>query len=115
MQDRTKAFIDAIVSLWFGLGQEGADLLSESDGDLDRVVRRFLEQKDDDFEREQMVGYLLIDKLGNKRRGRDTRHFVVSTIGPSELADYTGHDQFPHCGQLGVDHGYQGCKDGRKG
>ena len=56
VEDRAEALVDAVVGLWARLGQERADLLHERDGDLDRVVRRLLEQEDEDLERNNLVG-----------------------------------------------------------
>jgi hypothetical protein len=67
VEDRPKALEDDVGRLGRVLGQEEADLARERAGNLERVGRRVLLEREEDFERKQLVRDRLIDEVGDER------------------------------------------------
>ena len=112
VQDGAEAVKDAVVGAGRVLGEEGADLAHERDGNLDAVVGRALEQEDEHLQGEDLVRDLLIDELGEEGGGGGHGRLVVALVAPAELVDEAVEQEFADLGQLGVDDGDERGKDG---
>jgi hypothetical protein len=66
VEDGAETVEDTVVGTRRVLSEESADLAHEGDSDLDTVVRRALEEKDEHLEGENLVSDLLIDELGEE-------------------------------------------------
>lgn len=115
VQDLTEHVVDARVGLGRDLGQEGADLAHEADGDLDAVVRRPLEQQRQDLEREDLVRDPLVAQLREERRRRAAGDLIVALERATELEHEPGEQEVAEPRQLGIDDGHERGEDGREG
>lgn len=91
------------------------DLLAEADGDLDAVVRRLVQQQQQDLAGQHLVLDLLVDEVGEEGGRREADGLVVALEALAELHDEALDQQLADLRQLGVDNGRHGRVDGRKG
>lgn len=92
-----------------------ADLLHQTDGNLDAVVGGLVEQQEQHLGGEHLVSDLVVDQVSEKGSAAETDGLVVSLVCLAELHNQAVDEQLADLGQLGVDNGGHGGVDGGEG
>ena len=83
--------------------EERTDLAHKRHGELDTVVRRILQEQDEDLKRKKLMRHTLVHEVREEEQRGMALGLVVAPERTPELRHETNDQQFAHEWQLGVD------------
>jgi hypothetical protein len=92
-----------------------ANLSHQTHGNLNTVVSRLVQQKQQDLGGKHLVSDLLIDQVGQEGSAAQANSLVIALESLAELNDQAVDQQLADLRKFGIDNGDHGSVDGSKG